>query len=267
MPTPNPLTPPSFVDLLRSAIEQPGILHECYSRFHTYSLGNQLLAWAQCLERGLPLGPIATYQRWRELARHVRKGEKALTLCMPVTIKRTESDRDTGDECESTFTRFVYKPRWFVLAQTDGAEYVAPEPPSWSKADALLALDIAEIPFAALDGNCQGYAQGRSVAVSPVAAMPFKTLIHECAHVVLGHTAEADMHDSEITPRDIRELEAEAVAYLVLGALGQPGLEYSRGYIQHWYSGQQIPEKSAQRILKVADAILRAGHGGQTEGR
>jgi hypothetical protein len=62
-----------------------------------------------------------------------------------------------------------------------------------------------------------------------------------------------------MTPRDLREVEAESVALLVLGALNQSGLEYCRGYIQHWLRGEEITERSAQRIFKAADAILRAG--------
>ena len=43
-------------------------------------------------------------------------------------------------------------------------------------------------------------------------------------------------------------------------ALDLPGVEFSRGYIQHWWGqGNPIPERSAQRILKVADQILKAG--------
>ena len=66
--------------------------------------------------------------------------------------------------------------------------------------------------FHHLDGNAQGYATGRTVAVSPVAFMPHRTLFHELAHVVLGHTAEtARLVDTDRTPVSIREVEAEAV--------------------------------------------------------
>src|SRR5206468_12556034 len=116
------------------------------------------------------------------------------------------------------------------------------------------------IPFDLTDGNCQGFARGRGVAVSPLAAFPFKTLIHECAHVLLGHTADAEQTDGERTPRSLKEVEAESVAMLVCAALQLPGIEYSRGYIQHWNAdGQAIPERSAARIFKTADQILRAG--------
>jgi hypothetical protein len=63
-----------------------------------------------------------------------------------------------------------------------------------------------------------------------------------------------------LTPRNLRECEAESVALLCCAALELPGIEYSRGYIEAWWGkGNLIPEKSAQRILKVADQILRAG--------
>ena len=66
--------------------------------------------------------------------------------------------------------------------------------------------------------------------------------------------------DGEITPRNLRECEAESVALLCGAALGLPGVEESRGYIQNWWgSGNPIPERSAQRILKAADQILKAG--------
>jgi hypothetical protein len=110
------------------------------------------------------------------------------------------------------------------------------------------------------NGNVQGYARQRSVAVSPIAAHPIKTLFHEIAHAVIGHTAEAEMRDDDRTPCDIRELEAEATAMLCCAALDLPGADDSRGYIQAWRGqGSEIPEASARRIFKTADAIRRAG--------
>jgi len=88
----------TFAGLLRSAVEEPGTLSSAYRQFHTYSLGNQLLAMFQCQARGLKPGPMATFPRWKELGRHVRKGQKALTLCMPLTLKRrAEPDADAAD--------------------------------------------------------------------------------------------------------------------------------------------------------------------------
>lgn len=251
--------PHAFTELLAQALNSPGKIHEAYSAFHGYSLGNQLLALLQCHERGIDPGPLATFPAWKARGRYVRKGQKALTLCMPVTCKRTP-DADGDPDDPQTFTRFIYRPNWFVLAQTDGPAYTPPACPAWEKTRALAQLDITEELFTHMDGNCQGYARQRTIAVSPLAALPLKTTFHEMAHVVLGHTTEAQQTDGERTPRSLREVEAEAVAMLCCASLQLPGIEYSRGYIQAWNrDGEGIPERSAARMFKTADQILRAG--------
>jgi antirestriction protein ArdC len=245
----------TFADLLGSAVTEPGILSAAYRQFHSYSIGNQLLAWSQCLARGIQPGPLATFVKWKELGRHVKRGEKALTLCMPVTCKRTIEQQD-GTEEAAHFTRFVYKPHWFVLAQTEGDALPSTPIPSWNRSQALTALQIEEIRFDSTDGNVMGFARGRSLAVSPLNPTPHKTTFHEFAHILLGHTAEGEQADSELTPRNLRECEAEAVALLCCAALNLPGSESSRAYIQHWWGqGNPIPERSAQRILKATDQI------------
>ncbi len=253
----------SWAALLDEAVKKPGFIHEAYSRFHNYSLGNQLLALFQCFERCIPPGPLATWPKWKELGRYVKRGEKALTLCMPVNCKRTrtvtQQDGTEQDE-EFTYTHFTSKAHWFVLAQTEGEELKPAAIPGWSEPKALETLKIERIEFTTLDGNAQGYARrGRKITVSPIAALPHKTFFHEAAHVVLGHCAEQDLSDTENTPRELREVEAEAVALLCCESLGLPGAEFSRGYIQHWNQGQGINERSAQRIFRAADLILRAG--------
>jgi hypothetical protein len=152
---------------------------------------------------------------------------------------------------------FVYRPHWFVMAQTVGRLYMPADLPEWQELRALEALGIQRTAFDWLDGNVQGFARGREVAVSPIAARPAKTLFHELAHVLLGHTAET--RDGKPLPRNLCEGEAEAVALLCIESLGLEGAPECRGYIQHWLSGQSFPEPSAQKIFRAADQILRAG--------
>ena len=259
-------TPQGFAALLQSAVREPGTLSQAYQQFHQYSLGNQLLAMFQCAERNIAPGPINTFPGWKALGRYVRRGETAITLCQPVSAKRRGTktiDTDHGPEAvddEHTFTRFIFRRKCFVLSQTEGEDFAESEIPAWDKDHALAALDVQEIPFEHVDGNCLGFARERSVAVNPINPLPHKTRFHELAHVLLGHTTEGEQADSEVTPRSLRECEAESVALLCCAALGLPGVAECRGYIQNWWGqGNPIPERSAQRILKAADAILKAG--------
>src|SRR5918996_661505 len=43
--------------------------------------------------RGLQPAPIHTFQKWKDLGRFVKRGERALTLCMPITIPEWDADR------------------------------------------------------------------------------------------------------------------------------------------------------------------------------
>jgi antirestriction protein ArdC len=246
-----------WTELLQQAVNEPGLILRAYSAFHGYSLSNQVAALLQCVQRQIEPGPINTYPGWKKLRRQVRKGEKAIWLCMPLTRKQ---ENEAGER-ETVISTFVWKPHWFVLGQTDGEPIQPAQTPAWDKARALAALGIEEIPFTLTDGNVQGYAEKRQVAISPVATMPHKTLFHELAHIELGHTAETSFTDSERTPRSLREAEAEAVALLLCESLGLAGGEYARGYIQSWLKGDTIPEKSAQKIFGAADRILKAGQG------
>ena len=70
----------------------------------------------------------------------------------------------------------------------------------------------------------------------------------------------------------LREVEAESVALLCCESLGLEGADYCRGYIQNWFNrgtsfdADAISEKSAQKILKAADQILKAGTIGEADG-
>ena len=247
----------NFSQLLSDAVNQPGIISKCYSTFYGYSLGNQLLAYSQCVSREIPLGPIATFKKWKDLGRSVSKGQKAIALVMPVTVSKKD---EAGEKTGEVFSLFTLKNNWFVLSQTEGEDYANEVAiPTWDKAKALEALDINEVAFEHTDGNCQGYAVSNKIAVNPVAVLPHKTRFHEIAHVVLGHTKEGQLSDSEATPRDVREVEAEGVAYILCSLLGLEGLHESRGYIQNWLAGAEITDKTAQRIFSAANKILEAG--------
>ena len=169
----------------------------------------------------------------------------------------------------------ISRPRWWEAAY--GAEVplmfliragrVAPHgtdvpplaTPTWDVDRALAALNVTEVPFDATCENLHGYARGRTIAVSPISPLQDMTRFHELAHVLLGHTTEGEHNDDAMTPRNLRECEAEAVAMRCCAALGLPGVKSSGTYIGHWWGAGKIPRRSAQRIQKTVAQILEAG--------
>ena len=250
--------------ILVDAVSKPGIISKAYRQFWNYSTGNQLLALIECAVRGIEPGPINTFVKWKELGRHVKKGEHGIKLCMPVMVKRKANELDQSERNKArsnSRNSSTAPPNWFVLSP---APMVIPtsreELPEWDRRSLQLAASsISRIPFDHPNGNVQGFARERSVSVSPIAFLAYRTLFHELAHVLLGHTTVEALTDDEQTPRNIREVEAECVALICAESLGLEGAEYSRGYIQHWLGSGTIPERSAQRVFRAADEILKAG--------
>src|SRR5262249_22650470 len=145
-----------FRQLLDEAVRKPGTLMRAYSLFWNYSLGNQILAYIQANRRGIQLGPIASFNRWKELGRHVKRGKKAIKHCSPVTCKPPVTNKgEDGNafETELVFKRFVFRRNWFMLSQTDGAPYQMPTIPAWDRTRALATLNVEEIPFEMMNGN------------------------------------------------------------------------------------------------------------------
>ena len=79
------------------------------------------------------------------------------------------------------------------------------------------------------------------------------------------------MHTKAISPTQNRrrgifeKSKQNQSRWLCCEALGLEGADYARGYIQNWlyqgigYNADAIPEKSARKILRAADRILRSG--------
>jgi antirestriction protein ArdC len=249
-------------ELLRDAVEKPGRMLAAYTAFHNYSFGNALLALEQCVRRNLQPGPLNTYRGWLEKKRQVRKGERGITLCMPMPFKAAQTDSTEEEATTDLQTRYAFRFRayWFVLAQTEGEETYAAPIPRFDMDAALRGLNITRTPFDEINGNIQGFARKREIAVNPLAALPHKTTFHELAHIVLGHTTSETLVDAEKTAMHIREVEAESVALICCETLGLAGAEFCRGYIQHWLKTEkEISNHSAARIFAAATSILKAG--------
>ena len=102
------------------------------SRFHRYSVNNQMLIFAQCPHATL----VAGYQKWQnQFSRHVLRGEKGITIIAPtpykIKVEQKKLDPDTKqpllDADGKTITEEkevqipMFRPvKVFDVSQTDG---------------------------------------------------------------------------------------------------------------------------------------------------
>lgn len=256
----------NYLQLLNSAITKEGTLSNCYALFHDYSLLNSIYVMLQLEARGLEVSPIKGFRAWNDLNRKVKKGQKALGVLFPIfgTYKKQEVQQDgTQKEIVIKYVKgFMEKHVHFAYSQTEILDKIKENKKIDLKNNDLHInieklckdFDITIKPYDSINGNCQGYAltSKREIALNPIAENPVKTAIHEIAHVLLNH------HDATYE-RNIKEVEAETVAYIVLSVCGvtENDLENSRAYIQSWLNGGEITEDVSKRIFQTADKILK----------
>jgi antirestriction protein ArdC len=247
---------------LTEALNAPGSLGNTYTRFYNYSFLNQIRLMMQGTRE-----PVATYNRWIELGRQVRKGTKAKVVLAPVMVGRESKDANGNIVIENGRPRkrqilvgFRDSRTVFGFSDTDGDDLPAVELPGWAAETALAALKVDRVAFTMVNGNAQGFAfedtDGRHLALNPTAAYPAKTLLHELAHLVLGHCTSGDE-----THRGVAEFEAEATAYLVAKELELVNWDAaeSRAYIQAWLGGTETTDDNVSRIFAAVNKILTAG--------
>jgi len=220
------------------------------ARFYKYSWHNVCLIASQ-----RPAATrVAGFQTWRTMGRFVRKGEKGIAILAPIVVRR-EAESATDNTRSVVGFRAAYV---FDVAQTDGEPLPTPAEASGdpgvkttSLKTAILGQGIALESVDDLGGALGTSSGGRIrllIGLSP--AMEFTTLVHEYAHELL-HRA-----DDRPASRDTRELEAEAVAFVVGGAVGLETSDASRDYIFLYRGDREALAGSLDRIQRAASVIL-----------
>src|ERR1700732_2199126 len=119
---------------LTEALEAPGSLGTTYTRFYNYSFLNQIRLMMQGTNE-----PVATYNRWIELGRQVRKGSKAKVVLAPVMVSREAKDTngaivlgsDGKPSKGQVLVGFRDSRTVFGYSDTDGDEVPAGLLPRW----------------------------------------------------------------------------------------------------------------------------------------
>jgi antirestriction protein ArdC len=232
------------------------------ARFHTYSPRNVLLILVQRPDATR----VAGYRVWQGLGRQVRKGEKGIAIFAPIISRtRAAEDPDGDGEVRLRGFRVVHV---FDLAQTDGDPLPDVSPTLLSgAAPAGLWAAVAELVAAegyTIARNHGGQANGSTNPATRVVevraeldpAQAAKTLIHELAHIRLGHVEDLARYQAE---RDRCEVEAESVAHIVGAAVGLATEAYSFPYVGHWAGADTaLVATTAEQVITAARAILAA---------
>ena len=223
--------------------------------FHHYSLNNLMLIYSQKPDATL----CASYHAWHERNRYVKSGEKGLAILAPIIIKKRAKDDETDPENVSELVRWFKVVYTFDISQTDG-EALELAKDSYIAGTSKLSLSQVSNLFPEYKVNFKGQnttagsTDGETfitLAASDNQLAMISTYLHEVGHCKLGHG-----NGRKDTPRELKELEAEAVSYIVGEYLGidnkQSGL-----YIGQWRGSQDKLGKAGSQILKTAEQICR----------
>ncbi len=235
--------------------DQLTALFKTMARFHKYSWHNVCLIASQ-----RPAATrVAGFNTWRTMGRFVRKGEKGIAILAPIIGRReAEDDGDNARAVRGFRAAYV-----FDVEQTEGEPLPEPCEASGDPGAKAAALKIAivgqgiALEFVDDLGGAMGTSSGGCIrllnGLSP--AMAFTTLVHEYGHELLHHA------DDRPASRDTRELEAEAVAFVVGAAVGLNTSDASRDYIHLYRGDREALAQCLTRVQQTASAILRAIEG------
>ena len=251
------------------------------SRFHDYSHRNTLLIKLQCPEAT----KVAGYNTWRnDFDRYVQEGEQAIWIWAPIITKQCpecENSPSYHEDSECEYDETVpdewskglvgFKPTAvFDVSQTNGEPLPELETEATGDAEDLVptltdaASDLGvTVRIVEADdwehGNAMGICESRSLHdLQPVVKAKARenqadlavTLIHEYAHALLHFDIDDD------TERAKREVEAEAVAYIVGRFLGLD-TSGSAFYLAAWENDDaEVIQDRLGRISSTAQEII-----------
>jgi N-terminal domain of anti-restriction factor ArdC len=229
-------------------------------RFHNYSFGNIML-----IARQKPDATnVAGLRTWNSLGRFVKRGEKGILILAPM-IGRKKADsaaEATEDAKQSQAQLYGFRAVYvFDINQTDGKDI-----PTLTEVQGDVGgYRERLVKFV----ECQGITLNYSDKIAPAKGLShggkitllsgmqpaeeFSTLAHEIAHEML-HRGDR----RTLTTKQVRETEAEAVAFVVSQSIGLDTGSSSADYIQIWHGDANLLRESLEAVQQTAAVILGA---------
>jgi len=236
-------------------------------RFHKYSLYNSILIFIQNKNATLVKGA----RKWeKELGRKIKAGEKGIYIYVPIGKKKDEEEEPEASSSQPQnikdlrTTRFKLRPI-FDISQTEeipGKAVKIPDEIKWYSEeeadektriiyDALVELAKTKGVTVSL-GNvghegARGVSKGGSINLINT---NIATLIHELAHEML-HWKD----DRKTFSKQVKELQAEGVAHVVLEEFGLP-TGTTENYLVLWKIDAEHINKNEDIIKKTSEEII-----------
>lgn len=244
-----------------------------------YSANNQILIMMQKPDATM----CQSFTNWKEVNRHVRKGEKGIRILAPAPYKMQKEqekvdasgkavlDKD-GEPVKETVevTINAFKPvSTFDISQTEGEPIPTPGVDELTGSvegyETLLAAikEVVPVPisFEQIESGAKGFyhlEENRIVVQEGMSeAQTVKTLLHEASHQAL-HSKEAMDSAGEKKSKNQKETEAESVAYVVCQHYGIDTSDYSFPYVATWSADKEVPELKASldTIRRTASELI-----------
>ena len=229
------------------------------AKFHRYSMSNQMLIFIQ-----RPTATrVAGYQRWQEMKRQVRHGEKGIAIFAPIMYRQGETMHDDGTTEPIVGVRGFRVAYVFDVAQTDGEALPEFWTPLADDAEDVYSIVKAAVETAGiaieetdLPGSVQGVSKGGRIILERNRDSRSRTLtlVHEWAHEVVHRTWMA-IEELKATAVQSRECVAEAVSFAVARWLGIEN-PFSADYLLAYQVGADLLVKELDVIRKAADHII-----------
>ena len=240
------------------------------SKFHSYSPRNIQLIVMQNPDAS----HVASFKKWKDdFERSVNKGEKALRIFAPITLKRKDPKTkeplldENGNE--QTYTSFKLVPV-FDVSQTNGKELAKPiyelegtyqdYGNLYKSAKEVSEANGVPLSFSNDTGTANGYYSPKENHIVIKQGMSeqqtLKTIFHEMAHSDLHNLEKLQ---EEPLKRSTAELQAESVAFVVASHYGLDTSDYSFGYLATWSQdpeGLSDLEAQIKIVQKEADSLI-----------
>ena len=231
-----------------------------------YSFYNQCLLASQARSRGIELRYVTGFRTFLTLGRSVRKGEKALWVLAPMTVKQRDGQANSSEpEAEERQRIFFRAVPVFDVSQTGeiaGADVVPLAPPSQpidvdshaalieplERHAASLGYRVEHRMLAA--GGAEGWCdhQVRLIVIGAGSAnRKVRILVHELAHAHgIGYI--------EYT-REQAEVLVDTVTHIVLSQVGLDVSQETVPYIAGW--GENGAVDAISQYATTIDAVAR----------